>query len=296
MSVPEGVEAAVERLWPGREARLEVLGGGITNHNVRIDLDDGSAFVLRVAGRDTELLGIDRRAEHEATRAAAAVGVGPEVVDFLEPEGWLVTRFIEGSVPPLERLRSPEGLAEIGRTLRVVHAGPPVPATFDAFRVVEAYRATAAERGGGPPAGVEWLWEVAGRVRTRRGRVTPCPCHNDLLTSNFIDDGRNLRIVDWEYAGMGDPFFDLANFAVNHELGAEARTALLGAYFHDIPEDAAATLELMRFMSDFREAMWGVVQATISQLDFDYDGYAAEHFERLTRTANEAAFREALAE
>ena len=295
-TLPEGVEAAVGRLWPGRAARLEVLGGGITNHNVRIDLDDGAAYVLRVAGRDTGLLGIDRRAEHEATRAAAAVGVGPEVVGFLEPEGWLVTRFIGGSVPPVERLRSPEGLAEVGRTLRVVHAGPPVPANFDSFRVVDDYRATAVERGGGPPEGVDWLWEVAARVRVRRGQVEPCPCHNDLLTSNFIDDGSSLRIVDWEYAGMGDPFFDLANFAINHELNREQRAALLEAYFHDVPEDAPARLELMRFMSDFREAMWGVVQATISQLDFDYDGYAAEHFERLVRTANEAAFQEALAE
>ena len=295
MNVPEGVEAAVERLWPGQQARLELLGGGATNHNVRIDLDDGSSFVLRVAGRDTELLGIDRRAELEATRAAAAVGVGPEVVDFLEPEGWLVTRFIEGSVAPVERLRSPEGLEEVGRTLRIVHSGPPVPATFDSFQVVDDYRSTAVERGGGPPEGVEWLWAIAAAVRARRGAVTPCPCHNDLLTGNFIDDGSGLRIVDWEYAGLGDPFFDLANFAVNHELNAEARTALLEAYFRDVPEEAPATLELMRFMSDFREAMWGVVQATISQLDFDYDGYAAEHFERVTRTANEAAFQEALA-
>jgi len=296
MSLPEGVEAAVERLWPGQESRLEVLGGGITNHNVRIDLDDGSAYVLRVAGSDTELLGIDRRAEHEATCAAAAVGVGPEVVDFLEPEGWLVTRFIVGDVPPIERLRSPDGLAEVGRTLRIVHAGPPVPVTFDSFRVIEDYRATAVERGGGPPDGVAWLWEIAAQIRARRGGAAQCPCHNDLLTSNFIDDGSSLRIVDWEYAGMGDPYFDLANFAVNHELGAEARRALLEAYFQDVPADAAATLELMRFMSDFREAMWGVVQATISQLDFDYDGYAAEHFERLIRTANEADFQAALAE
>jgi len=296
MSLPEGVEAAVERLWPGRAATLEVLGGGITNHNIRIELDDGSAYVLRVAGRDTELLGIDRRAEHEATRAAAAVGVGPEVVEFLEPEGWLVTRFIQGAVPPVERLRSPDGIAEVGHTLRIVHAGPPVPARFDSFRVVDDYRATAVARGGGPPEGVQWLWDVAAQVRARRGRVAPCPCHNDLLTGNFIDDGSTLRIVDWEYAGMGDPFFDLANFVVNHELGAEARSALLEAYFHDVPQDAAAMLELMRFMSDFREAMWGVVQATISQLDFDYDGYAGEHFERLIRTANDAAFREALAE
>ena len=89
---------------------------------------------------------------------------------------------------------------------------------------------------------------------------------------------------------MGDPFFDLANFAVNQELDSDGRAALLGAYFGDVPEaDAPARLELMRFMSDFREAMWGVVQSAVSQLDFDFAGYAEEHFERLSRTANEAA-------
>jgi thiamine kinase-like enzyme len=296
MSVPPGVREAVERLWPERQARLEVLGGGITNHNVKVELDDGSAYVLRVAGEDTELLGIDRRAELEATRAAAAVGVGPEVVDFLEPEGWLVTRFIPGTAPPPERLVSHEGLAEVARALRVVHHGPDVPATFDAFFVVDAYRATAAGRGGGPPDGSEWVWETAARIRAVRGPVEPQPCHNDLLRSNFIDDGTMLRIVDWEYAGMGDPFFDLANFAINQELDEDGRRALLESYFREVPPDAPAHLELMRFMSDFREAMWGVVQATISQLEFDYAGYASEHFERLARTASEPAFRAALHE
>jgi thiamine kinase-like enzyme len=296
MTVPPGVEAAVEGLWPGSRPRLEVLGGGITNHNVKIELEDGSAYVLRVAGEDTELLGIDRRAELEATRAAAAVGVGPEVVDFLEPEGWLVTRFIPGEPPPPERLRSPDGLADVGRALRAVHAGPELPATFDAFFVVDAYRATAAERGGGPPDGTDWAWEAAARIRAVRGPVEARPCHNDLLRGNFIDDGSTLRIVDWEYAGMGDPFFDLANFAINQELDEDGRRGLLEAYFGEVPPDAPAHLELMRFMSDFREAMWGVLQATISQLEFDYAGYAAEHFERLARTAAEPAFRAALHE
>ena len=48
------------------------------------------------------------------------------------------------------------------------------------------------------------------------------PCHNDLLNANFIDDGARIRIVDWEYAGMGDPFFDLGNFSINHELTPDA--------------------------------------------------------------------------
>ena len=294
MSIPPGVEEAVERLWPGRVARLELLGGGITNHNVKIELDDGTACVLRVAGQDTGLLGIDRRAEREATRAAAALGVGPEVLGFLEPEGWLVTRFIGGAVPPVDSLRSAEGLEAVARLLRVVHSGPPVPASFDSFRVVEAYRDTAAAHGSTRSPGPEAVWATARRIESVLPPVEPKPCHNDLLQSNFIEDGSMLRLVDWEYAGMGDVFFDLANFAVNQELDEERRRALLEAYFGDVPEGAHEHLELMRFMSDFREAMWGVLQAAISRLEFDYDAYAAEHFERLERIAAEPPFRKAL--
>ena len=118
--------AAVERVWPGRGARFEALGGGITNHNVKVELD-GETYVLRVAGKDTNLLGIDRSVELEATRAAAALGIGPEVVDFVEPEGWLVTRFIEGEIPTLERMREPEALDRVGRALRAFHDGPRDP-------------------------------------------------------------------------------------------------------------------------------------------------------------------------
>jgi thiamine kinase-like enzyme len=294
VSVPAGVEAAVARLWPGRSARLDVLGGGITNHNVKVSLDDGTAYVLRVAGKDTDLLGIDRRAEHEATRAAASVGVGPEVVAFLEPEGWLVTRFVEGGIPPPERFRAPDQLARVAAALQAVHEGPPLPARFDSFRVIEAYRATAAARGVAVPSGVDWAWGTAARIEAARGPVDAKPCHNDLLNANFLDDGRTLRIVDWEYAGMGDVFFDLANFAVNHDLEAEGRRAFLEAYFGEVPAGAAGRLELMRFMSDFREAMWGIVQQAISELDFDFAGYAEEHFERMARTSAEPGFGAAL--
>ena len=93
------------------------------------------------------------------------------------------------------------------------------------------------------------------------------PCHNDLLNANFIDDGERLWIVDWEYAGMGDLFFDLANFSVNHELTDDQNHELLQAYFGEVLEDDVRSLILMRFMSDFREAMWGVVQQAISELD-----------------------------
>jgi thiamine kinase-like enzyme len=285
---------AVERVWPGQDARWETLGGGITNHNVKVEVD-GETYVLRIAGKDTNLLGIDRGVEVEATRAAAVLGIGPEVVAFVEPEGWLVTRFIVGAIPPPEVMREPAALERVGAALRAFHGSAPIAGTFDSFRVVEAYRETALARGGSVPDAYEHAHAIARRIEERLGGQAPVPCHNDLLNANFLDDGDRLRIVDWEYAGMGSRFFDLANFSINHELDADGREALLSAYFGNPRDEDAKTLELMRFMSDFREAMWGVVQGAISELDFDFAGYATEHFERMARTASEPVFQAALA-
>jgi len=283
----------VERVWPGREARVETLGGGITNHNFKVSLDDG-VYVLRIGGKDTGLLGIDRQAEHAASLAAQAAGVAPEVVAFLEPEGYLVTRFVEGRIPPPGELREPAQLARVASAVRAFHDGPPIPSRFDSFRVVEAYLATAATHGVAAPPAYGRARDVAGRIEAVRGGPQPRPCHNDLLNANFIDDGERLWIVDWEYAGMGDPAFDLANFSINHELDDEANRALLTAYFGELRAEDERALRLMRFMSDFREAMWGVVQQGLSELDFDFVAYADEHFERLERTAAEPSFRAAL--
>ena len=288
------VEEMVERVWPGRRAEIEVLGGGITNRNFKVSVDGGT-YVLRIGGRDTELLGIDRRAEHEASLAAAAVGVGPEVVAFIEPEGYLVTRYIDGEVVAPEAIREREPLRRVAQALRAVHTGPPIPARFDSFRVVEAYAATAAAHGVTVPAAFARAREIAAVVERARGPVPERPCHNDLLTANFIDDGARIRIVDWEYAGMGDVYFDLANFSVNNGLPAAETAELLHAYFGGSDPERERLLTLMRFMSDFREAMWGVVQQALSDLDFDYAAYAAQHFERLEQTARERAFRRALA-
>jgi thiamine kinase-like enzyme len=275
-------EQLAERIWPGQQVTIALLGGGITNRNFKIEVA-GDEFVLRIGGKDTELLGIDRTAEHAASRVAAELGLGPEVIAFVEPEGYLVTRFVDGEVGKLD-------VERVGAALRRLHDGPAIPGRFDSFRVVETYRATALEHGAAVPAAYEPAKELADMVERRRSGAPVVPCHNDLLNANFIDDGVRLWLVDWEYAGMGDPFFDLGNFAVNHELAEDGEQALLDAYGSD-DRDA---LVLMRFMSDFREAMWGVVQLAISELDFDFDAYAQEHFERLRRTAAEPRFRTAL--
>ena len=286
-------ESLAARLWPGRTAQIEALGGGITNHNFKVTVD-GEAYVLRIGGKDTDLLGIDRHAERAAASAAAAVGAGPEVVAFVEPEGALVTRFVEGRPVRADEMRSPDGIARVVAALKPFHDGPAIPAEFDSFRVARIYAATARERSVRVPDAYEGAAEVAARIETLRGRQVRRPCHNDLLNANFIDDGARLWIVDWEYAGMGDIFFDLANFSVNHELGPDEDDELLVTYFGVRSDADAASLTVMRFMSDFREAMWGVVQQAISELEFDFTDYAQRHFERLERTAAAPRFRAAL--
>ncbi len=277
-------EQLAERVWPGEDVVIEPLGGGITNRNFKVEAR-GQTFVLRVGGKDTELLGIDRSAEYAASLVAAELGIGPEVVAFIEPEGYLVTRYVDGEVGKVD-------VDRVGAVLRRLHDGPAFPARFDSIRVVEAYRATAHERGVDVPSAYDRAKELADEIERCRTRAPVRPCHNDLLNANFIDDGVRLWLVDWEYAGMGDPFFDLGNFAVNHELTEESEHALLSAY----GSDDVDALVLMRFMSDFREAMWGIVQLAISELDFDFAAYAEEHFERLERTAAEPRFLAALHE
>jgi len=293
--VPAELDAALGALEPviGRPESAPVpLEGGITNRNFRLRIG-GRDVVVRLPGKDTERLGIDRAAERAATERAAAAGVGPEVVAFLAAPPCLVTRFLPGRPVTAAELRAPALLAEAAAALRAVHAAPALPSRFDAFAIVEAYRATAAAAGTRIPPGYGEL--IAGAQAIQAALVgpehAPVACHNDLLTANFLHDGARLWIVDWEYAGMGDRYFDLGNLSVNNGFAEEDDERLLAAYW-DAPCTPArfAALRLMRVMSDFREGMWGVVQTAISALDFDFVAYAAQHLERVAAGLADARF------
>ena len=177
-------------------------------------------------------------------------------------------------------MRQPPTIRRVAAALRKLHDAAPIPGRFDAHGVVEEYRREAEAHGVQVPTAYAAAHATSERIRLARGPQPIVPCHNDLLNANFLDDGE-IRIVDWEYAGMGDRFFDLANLSVNHEFGAREDEVLLSEYFGEASSTAIEALAMMKFMSDFREAMWGVLQSGISELDFDFNGYAAKHFQRL---------------
>ena len=269
------------------------LAGGITNRNYKVSFG-GVPYVIREPGKDTNLLGIDRGAEWAASCAAARVGVGPPVRAMLENPPILVTAFVEGRPVTEDKIRQRDLLSNVGALRRMHDSGEELPSAFSAFRIVEMYAATATRLGATVPDSYDAARRQAKGIEKalRDPEHAPVPCHNDLLAANLLLDGASLCIVDWEYAGMGDRYFDLGNLAVNNGFDGTDEAALLEAYFGEPATGRRhAALSLMRFMSDFREAMWGVVQGTVSELDFDFDGYASKHFERLRETAADARFK-----
>ena len=229
-----GLELLLARVpgWGGRARVVGALDGGITNRNLLVDVE-GERFVLRLAGADTHLLEIDRHTERDANTRAAALGFAPDVVAFIEPEGYLVTRFVAGTAISAPELSDPARLEQIAAMLRSFHESGPLPTSFDGFVVPGLHRNAAATRGVPIP---DAYWSTAAIVEEIAAAFaaapTPrCACHNDLLNANFLQDGERIWLLDWEYAGMNDRYFDLGNLAINNgaqrRRGRSARRGLL---------------------------------------------------------------------
>jgi thiamine kinase-like enzyme len=288
----EAEAAAVIALVPwlkGKAVKVRRLKGGLTNRNYRLDCE-GERFVLRVMGENSSLLGINRRAEHSCLLAAHAIGIGPEVVAFFPDQGALMTRFVRGRALVPEAVQTPAILRRVVGSLRRYHECSNGAGTFSAFETVRRYYSHARKRKIAFPRNIIRVLEILARIEDEtRVPDCVCHCHNDLLPSNLVDDRRRVWILDWEYGGEGDLFFDLGNLAANCLFDREQENRLLEYYFGQARPEDLRRLRLMRLASDMREAMWGFLQTGISKLDFDYQAYARRHFKRFLEGAKCAA-------
>jgi thiamine kinase-like enzyme len=268
------------------------LDGGITNRNFRVRFGARDC-VLRLPGKDTGLLGIDRGAERIASEEAARLGIAPAVA--AADDECLVTEYLAGGPIDGDRLRAaPESVAI---ALRAFHdSGLQLPVRFWVPDLLADYAALVAQRGGELPDGYRSTQELVARIAAVLPLSEPVPCHDDLLPGNILardDEPDHAVLVDWEYAGMGHRLFDLGNLAVNNDFDDPAQERLLEAYFGEPPNSGRrAALALMRIVSDAREAAWGVVQFSISELDFDFRTYATQHFDRLRQAAEDPRLEE----
>jgi thiamine kinase-like enzyme len=298
------IETVVARVpgWGGREIRIEPIAAGLTNQNFRVEVDGAPHFV-RLPGPSTELLAVDRANELHNTRAAAAAGVGPRVLDHDPASGALVLEWIDGRTMSNAAFAEPGAPARIADALRRLHRATRFLADFDMFDLTEFYLRVVDDRSIRIPAGYREHVAAIPRIKAAlAARPLPTvPCHNDLLAENYLDDGDRLWIVDYEYSGNNDPTFELGNTA--QELGFDAgrQEELCAAYvgadrFAREGRALLARMRLQMIMSDVGWTLWAAIQATISPIDYDFWAWAEERWGRATETLGGPDFERWLAE
>jgi thiamine kinase-like enzyme len=291
----EEVLAAVPEL---RDATsVEPLTGGLTNTNYKVTSPSGR-YVVRISGKDTSLLAIDRENEVHNTIAAAETGVGAPFVAALPEHDALVLGFLEGEVMDPEKLRSGDHIAAIARACRRLHAGRRFLQDFDMFEIQPRYLAIVRDRGFRLPDRYDefepQIRELEHAMRVRAEQTVPC--NNDLLAENFIDVGGEMRLIDYEYSGNNEASFELGNVWSESNLSLEQLEALVAAYWGRPLRNKVARARLWGLMSKYGWTLWGSIQVGISDLDFDFWGWAMEKYERAVEELDGPQFEQLLAE
>ena len=291
----EEVVAAIPD-WAGRRIVAIPVSGGLTNRNYRVEVD-GTPYFVRIPGTGTGLLAVDRANELFNTRAAAAAGVGAQVVHYVAAHEAIVLEWLDATTMSNDAFQAPGEPERIAEALRRLHAGPRFRDDFDMVALSARYLAAIDERAIRVPDGYrEHLWAVpriAAALRTRP--LASVPCNNDLLAENYLDDGGRLWIVDYEYSGNNDPTFEIGNTA--QELGFdEGRLAgLVASYFGDASPAMLARCRLQMIMSDVGWTLWAAIQARISSIDYDFWAWAVERWSRAEAMIDGPEFEDWLA-
>ena len=291
----DDVLAAVPEL---RDAHsVEPLTGGLTNTNYKVTSPSG-CYVVRISGKDTSLLAIDRKNEVHNTIAAAETGVGAPFVAAVPEHAALVLGYLEGEVMDAAKLRGGDRIGAIADACRRLHSGRRFLQDFDMFEIQPRYLAIVRERGFRLPDRYEEFepqvrdLERAMRVRAER----TVPCNNDLLAENFIEVGGELRLIDYEYSGNNEPSFELGNVWSESNLSLDQLEELVGAYWGQPLRNKIARARLWGLMSKYGWTLWGSIQAGISDLDFDFWGWAIEKYERAVEELDGPQFEQLLSD
>jgi thiamine kinase-like enzyme len=270
----------------GKECQVEPLPGGLTNKNYKVSTPSGTYVLRHSTPSSADELAVDRRAEYENSVRAAAAGVGAPVVEFLPEDGVLVIGFLEGETLSDEHLQRPGMMPRLAEACARLHAGPPFVNRFDMFELQPEYLARVQRRGFRLPPGYLDHAGTVDRVRSALAArpVALRPCHNDLLAANFIDDGDTVWIIDYEYSGNNDPYFELGNIWSECHLTLEQLEELVQAYDGSASQSHLARARLWGLMSQYGWTLWASIQDGTSAIDFDFWTWGMEKYERAEAT------------
>jgi thiamine kinase-like enzyme len=281
----------------GREREVEELPGGLTNVNLKVTTDERTV-VVRIAQSGSELLAIDREAEHRNSVAAAEAGVGAPVLEYVPDPGLLVVEYIEGHTFTDDDLRTGDHLTRVAAACRQLHEGPRFVNDFNMFDIQRGYLAIVREQGFRLPDRYDEFEDQVEQIRRAFAvRPTPtAPCNNDLLAGNFIDDGQKIWLIDYEYGGNNDPCFELGNLWSEPALSQEQLEELMEAYDGELRQHRVARARLWALMSKYGWTLWGSIQHSVSRIDFDFWEWAMEKYDRAVAEFDGPDFDRLLAE
>lgn len=281
--MPIDIEQVIQKIkdWKDKPYEIQPISGGLTNLNYKVIVENQPYFV-RIPGESTELLAVDRQNEYENTKAAAQTGVAPNVLYYLAEDRVMVLEFVIGKTMSNETLNEPGMPTRIAKSLRILHQGPRFFSDFNMFRLVEYYLTIVEQyQIRIPPGYLERLPTIQRIEKAMQVNPYPTvPCHNDLLAENYLDDGRLLRLIDFEYSGNNDPCFELGNTCQELQYSDEKIAELCDAYFGAVTADKLARLKLNMIMSDMGWTLWAAIQQQISKIDYDFWGWAIERWTR----------------
>ena len=287
------IEEAVAQIpdWKNKQVSITPLSGGLTNSNFRVEVDRTPYFV-RVPGASTELLAVNRENEYYNSKAAYAAGVGPKVLYYLPESCVMVLEFLTGKTMSKESLNQTGMPTRMAQAIKKLHAGPRFLTDFNMFHLTEYYLQLCSERDIKIPDGyldrmltIETM-EQAMSVNA----LDTVPCNNDLLAENYIDDGDQLWLIDYEYSGNNDPTFELGNTCQEMQFSNAQIQEVCATYFGEATADKIARMKLNMIMSDVGWGLWAAIQAKISTIDFDFWGWAIERWGRAVEKMDSTEF------
>ena len=218
---------------PEEVAAITVLKKGMTNRSFLFSCK-GKKYIMRIPGEGTERL-INRQQEADVYHIVANKHICDNI-EYINPEnGYKITEFIEEA-----RVCNPENQEDVRicmRYLRSFHELKlKVNHDFDIFEHIEFY-----ERlwSGNPSVYKDYEKTNAAvlslRPYSEAHMAERVLTHIDAVPDNFLIVGKNgqenIRLIDWEYAGMQDPHVDIAMFCIYSLYNRQQVDNLIDAYF-----------------------------------------------------------------
>jgi thiamine kinase-like enzyme len=247
---------------------------------------------VRVPGASTELLAVNRENEYHNSKAAYEAGVGPKVLYYLPEDCVMVLEFLNGKTMSKDSLNQPGMPTRMAQAIQKLHAGPRFLTDFNMFRLTEYYLQICDEHDIKIPDGYTERMQTVATIEQAMS-VNPLatvPCNNDLLAENYIDDGNQLWLIDYEYSGNNDPTFELGNTCQEMQFNDLQIEEVCDAYFGEAAAEKIARMKLNMIMSDVGWGLWAAIQAKISTIEFDFWGWAIERWGRAVEKMDSKEF------